>query len=93
MLVGPCDAGKTTLFLHLRDRSTHAGTVASMQPNEAAVRLRGDRPSARPVRVVDVPGHPRLRNRTFDGFAPSARGVVFLVDAVDFMPNKAETAE
>jgi signal recognition particle receptor subunit beta len=49
-------------------------------------------PSARPVRVVDIPGHPRLRAR-FDQAAPSARGVVFVVDAVDFMPRKTETAE
>ena len=35
LLVGPCDAGKTTLFHQLRDGSTHAGTVASMQENVA----------------------------------------------------------
>jgi signal recognition particle receptor subunit beta len=35
LLVGPCDAGKTTLFHQLAEGSTHLGTVASMQPNEA----------------------------------------------------------
>lgn len=35
LLVGPCDAGKTTLFHQLVDGSTHLGTVASMQANEA----------------------------------------------------------
>lgn len=69
-----------------------AGTVASMRPNEAEVTLPGDKPSARPARLVDIPGHPRLRS-TFDVHAPSARGVVFLVDSVDFMPKKAEVAE
>ncbi len=33
LIVGPCDAGKTTLFLQLRDGTTHSGTVASMQEN------------------------------------------------------------
>jgi signal recognition particle receptor subunit beta len=128
LLVGPCDAGKTTLFLQLRDRSVHGGTVASMSVNEAAVKLRGDKvprvvlphpcspifaasrfssrcdeahprpagamqPGARPACVVDIPGHPRLRKRLFDQAVPSARGIVFVLDAVDFMPPLAETAE
>lgn len=92
LIVGPCDAGKTTLFLQLRDRSTGKGTVASMHPNEADVKLPYDKASARPIHVVDIPGHPRLRH-VFDVHAPSARGVVFLVDSVDFMPKKAEVAE
>lgn len=33
LIVGPCDAGKTTLFHQLRDGSTLNGTVASMQEN------------------------------------------------------------
>lgn len=36
LLVGPCDAGKTTLFHQLVEGSTHLGTVASMQANEAS---------------------------------------------------------
>ena len=92
LIVGPCDAGKTTLFLQLRDRATGNGTVASMQPNEADVKFLSDKPSARPIHIVDIPGHPRLRH-VFDVHAPSARGVVFVVDSVDFMPKKAEVAE
>lgn len=45
MLVGPCDAGKTTLFLQLRDGTVGMGTVASMQPNEADIRLKSDKVS------------------------------------------------
>lgn len=36
LLVGPCDAGKTTLFHQLVEGSTHLGTVASMLANEAS---------------------------------------------------------
>jgi signal recognition particle receptor subunit beta len=46
----------------------------------------------RPVRLVDVPGHPRVRG-TVERYAPQAAGVVFLVDSVDFMPRKTEAAE
>ena len=80
------------MFLQLRDRATGNGTVASMQPNEADVKFLSDKPSARPIHIVDIPGHPRLRH-VFDVHAPSARGVVFVVDSVDFMPKKAEVAE
>ena len=44
------------------------------------------------VRIVDVPGHPRVRIR-FEQYADRACGVVFLVDAVDFLPHKTEVAE
>ncbi len=41
---------------------------------------------------MDVPGHPRVR-RGFQAHLPSARGVVFVLDSVDFLPHKTETAE
>ena len=150
LLVGPCDAGKTTLFHQLVDGSTHLGTVASMQANEAAGPLASEKvgnrqaprallgtragdpaapsllyhgspagaaapaaasvshtlrrrpparlcaqaahPGARPVTLVDVPGHPRVRG-AMQRYADRAAGVVFVVDSVDFMPRKTEAAE
>lgn len=50
------------------------------------------RPNARPVQLVDVPGHPRVRGAA-DRYADRAAGVVFVVDSVDFMPRKTEAAE
>ena len=50
------------------------------------------RPGARPVVVVDIPGHPRVRG-ALEGYAARAAGVVFVVDSVDFMPRKIEVAE
>lgn len=44
------------------------------------------------VHLVDVPGHPRVR-RAFERHLPSVRGIVFVVDALDFLPHKTETAE
>lgn len=40
----------------------------------------------KPVHVVDVPGHSRLRPK-LDEFLPQAAGIVFVVDALDFLPN------
>jgi signal recognition particle receptor subunit beta len=48
--------------------------------------------SARPVQLVDVPGHPRVRGQA-ERYAGRAAGVVFVVDSVDFMPRKTEAAE
>ena len=58
-------------------------------PNNAWVVQGGKKCS---VRVGDVPGHPRIRRR-FEQYADRACGVVFLVDAVDFLPHKTEIAE
>ena len=38
------------------------------------------------VRVVDVPGHSQLR-LTLDEYLPQAAGLIFVVDALDFLPN------
>lgn len=47
---------------------------------------------SKPIQLVDLPGHPTLR-RKFDEYIDKARGIIFLVDGVDFLPNKTETAE
>eukprot|EP00245_Coleochaete_scutata_P015523 TRINITY_DN6948_c0_g3_i1.p1 TRINITY_DN6948_c0_g3~~TRINITY_DN6948_c0_g3_i1.p1 ORF type:complete len:274 (+),score=30.67 TRINITY_DN6948_c0_g3_i1:56-823(+) len=94
-LVGLCGAGKTSLFYQLRDGSVHGGTVTSMVPNEGRFVLNSEiskNPKARPVHVIDLPGHPRLSNHV-DEVAPSARGIVFVVDAIDFMQQMRANAE
>ena len=46
----------------------------------------------RTVQLVDVPGHPRVRGG-FQAHLSTARGVVFVLDSVDFLPHKTEIAE
>ncbi|KAL4427612.1 hypothetical protein ABPG75_001701 [Micractinium tetrahymenae] len=96
LLVGPCDAGKTTLFHQLLEGSTHLGTVASMQANVAEGVLASEKgvggAAKKPFQLVDIPGHPRVRGQ-MERHAERAAGVVFVVDSVDFMPRKTEAAE
>lgn len=95
LLVGLSGAGKTALFYQLRDGSTHKGTVTSMEANVDRFILHSEsikQEKIKPVRIVDVPGHLRLRSK-LDDFLTEAGGIVFLVDAADFMPNVRETAE
>lgn len=46
----------------------------------------------RPVHLVDVPGHSRLRPK-LDEFLPQAAGIVFVVDALEFLPNCRAASE
>jgi len=95
LLAGLSGAGKTVLFYQLRDGSTHQGTVTSMEPNEDCFVLHSEsskKGNIKPVHVVDVPGHSRLRTK-LDEFLSQAAGIVFVVDALDFLPNSRATAE
>lgn len=46
----------------------------------------------KPVHVVDVPGHSRLRPKV-DEYLSQAAGIVFVVDAVEFLPNLCAASE
>ncbi|KAL3161410.1 hypothetical protein ABBQ32_010300 [Trebouxia sp. C0010 RCD-2024] len=93
LLLGPSGSGKTTLFLQLRDGDTHNGTVASMQENAGTFALSTEQAhKVKPVQVVDVPGHPKVRSR-FEGHIDGARGIIFVLDSVDFMGQKTTVAE
>ncbi|CAI6003876.1 unnamed protein product [Closterium sp. NIES-64] len=79
----------------LRDGSTHGGTVTSMAVNDDKFPLHAElskNPRARPVHLVDLPGHPRLRSLGAP-FLSRACGIVFLVDALDFTLNIRPNAE
>ena len=65
--------------------------TSSIHPFCCALQATG-RSSARPVQLADIPGHPRVRGQ-LERYAERAAGVVFVIDSVDFMPRKTETAE
>ena len=44
------------------------------------------------MQLVDVPGHPKIRSH-FRKYADQTRAIVFVVDSVDFMPQKTDIAE
>jgi signal recognition particle receptor subunit beta len=94
-LVGICGAGKTSLFLQLKNGALNQSTVTSMDANEGRFAFASElskNPKARPVHIVDVPGHPRLRSKV-ESTLPQCRGVVFVVDAADFLSQLRPCAE
>ncbi|KAJ8769896.1 hypothetical protein K2173_008978 [Erythroxylum novogranatense] len=95
VLAGLSGSGKTVLFYQLRDGSSHLGTVTSMEPNEGTFILHSEsskKGKLKPVHLVDVPGHSRLRPK-LEEFLPQASGIIFLVDALEFLPNLRAVTE
>jgi len=75
LLVGAPDAGKTAILSTLLYKQT-LPTLASLQINSSVIALT----PASKMRVVDVPGHPRMRDQ-FRDYVSEAKAVVFVVDA------------
>ncbi|QRW00189.1 signal recognition particle receptor subunit beta [Ceratobasidium sp. AG-Ba] len=88
LIVGPSDAGKTAI--HTTLAFGHAlPTHTSIQANSTVYTAA---PAGRTLRLVDIPGHPRLREQ-FTEHLPDAAGVVFVVDAATVSRNGAAVAE
>ncbi|TFY57981.1 hypothetical protein EVJ58_g6694 [Rhodofomes roseus] len=86
LLVGPPDAGKTAIFSSLVYRQT-LPSHTSMQPNVSSMHLQD-----KSLRVVDVPGHPRIRDQ-FREYMADAQGIAFVVDSSTVSRNGAVVAE
>ncbi|ESQ50565.1 hypothetical protein EUTSA_v10022817mg [Eutrema salsugineum] len=95
LLCGLSGSGKTVLFYQLRDGSSHQGAVTSMEPNEDTFVLHTEntkRGKTKPVHLVDVPGHSRLKSK-LEEYLPRAAAIVFVVDALEFLPNCRAASE
>lgn len=87
LLVGPPDAGKTAIFssfVYNQALPSHS----SLQTNCAHVVL----PPSKTLRIVDVPGHPRIRDQ-FREHLRIAKAIVFVVDASTVSRNAPAVAE
>lgn len=78
LLCGPCDSGKTLLFSQLLHH-TKAETFTSMQENVGIMDLA--EPGKKPVNVLDLPGHERIRFKCLDKHKSKAMGIVYVLDA------------
>ncbi|CAE6520898.1 unnamed protein product [Rhizoctonia solani] len=87
LILGPSDAGKTALYSTLafgRALPTHT----SIQSNSTLYTTS----HGRTLRLVDIPGHPRLRGQFTDHLQDTA-AVVFVVDSASIARNGAAVAE
>ncbi|XP_033764364.1 signal recognition particle receptor subunit beta-like [Pecten maximus] len=91
LLLGNCDAGKTLLFSRLVKAITDdVMTVTSMNTNIGNYKVKSKNKS---LRVVDIPGHERVRMQHLEQHKNMARGVVFVVDSGTLMKEVKEVAE
>ncbi|KAJ1309897.1 hypothetical protein OPQ81_006658 [Rhizoctonia solani] len=87
LILGPSDAGKTALYSSLafgRALPTHT----SIQSNSTLYTTS----HGRTLRLVDIPGHPRLRDQ-FTDYLEDTAAVVFVVDSASIARNGAAVAE
>lgn len=63
-------------------------THTSLQTNSSILTL----PSKKVVRVIDIPGHPRVRDQ-FQEYLPDVKALTFVVDASTVSRNGAAVAE
>lgn len=89
MLTGLCESGKTLLFSQLL-HNTASETFTSIAENIGDYVAEG---SGKLLRVIDVPGHERLRGRFFDQYKKTAKGIVFVVDSVTVQKDIRDVAE
>ena len=45
------------------------------------------------LRIVDIPGHERLRMKFFDEYKQAAKGVVYIIDSVTVQKDIRDVAE
>ncbi|ESK84903.1 signal recognition particle receptor subunit [Moniliophthora roreri MCA 2997] len=88
LLIGAPDSGKTALLTELVYGQT-VPTHTSLQTNVSLLRIPGKK---QPFKVIDIPGHPRIRDQ-FKEFLGDAKAVVFVVDANTVSRNGTLVAE
>ncbi|ODN89184.1 signal recognition particle receptor subunit beta [Cryptococcus wingfieldii CBS 7118] len=94
LLVGPADGGKTSLFTKLAF-NTHLPTHTSIISSSSTFSLSSpfsDDGQSKQVRLVDLPGHPRLRDEV-KKYEAEAAAVVFVVDIQGVIRNGPGVAE
>nr|CAG4641992.1 EOG090X0C7N [Eurycercus lamellatus] len=86
--VGLCESGKTLIYSQLIYKKA-VESFTSMKEN-IGIKPMGNKG---PLTIVDVPGHERVRQRFFDTYKSSARGIVFVLDSLSLSKDIRDVAE
>lgn len=91
LLIGLTDSGKTLLFSRLSS-GKYVMTHTSIQENKDHYKLRGSK-NGKVLDLIDLPGHERVRGRFLEQYKSQARGILFVVDSVNFPREQRDVAE
>lgn len=87
LLTGISEAGKTALFMQvLYDKFPE--TFTSMSENVGTYK-KGNLSS----RLIDIPGHYRVRDKSFEKYKRTAKGIAFVLDSVTIQKEIRDVAE
>lgn len=87
LLMGLSDCGKTLIFSRiLHSRFVH--TFTSVKENVGDFLTNKDA-----LKLIDIPGHERVRVKFFDQYKNTARGIVYVVDSVTLQKDIRDVAE
>ncbi|XP_063536069.1 signal recognition particle receptor subunit beta [Cydia strobilella] len=87
LLTGLSDSGKTLLFVRLA-YSQYRQTFTSMKENVEDYAV-----GSKTLKLVDLPGQERLRNKFFDQYKSSAKGIVYVIDSETVQKEIRDVAE
>jgi small GTP-binding protein len=90
-IVGNTNAGKTTLFYKLQQDELPQ-TVTSMVELDTTLQLKADGADGKSYKVIDFPGHRRVRGR-LTPLLNRAAGIVFVVDSTSVAADLTYIAE
>ncbi|XP_053675169.1 signal recognition particle receptor subunit beta [Anopheles nili] len=88
LLTGLCDSGKTCLFTNLMLGGVRE-TFTSIKENVGFFKTE----KGRELKVVDVPGHERLRSKFFDEYKNVAKAIVYVIDSVSVQKDIRDVAD
>jgi signal recognition particle receptor subunit beta len=87
LLAGICDSGKTLLYSLILNGS-EVETFTSLKENFGFLTLTNGI-----LRLVDLPGHERLRLRLLDNYKSSTKALVYVIDSSTIQKEIKDVAE
>ncbi|KAL3861876.1 hypothetical protein ACJMK2_007890 [Sinanodonta woodiana] len=89
LILGTCDAGKTLLFSRLVNK-VYKQSYTSIAPNTGDYNIPN---TNKTLRIIDLPGHERLRLQNLSSYKDLARAIIFVVDSSAIQKEVKEVAE
>lgn len=87
LLTGINDAGKSAVFMRIL-HNKFPDTFTSIKENVGDYKMGG-----LSGRLVDIPGHYRVRGKCFDQYKKSAKGIIYVLDSVTIQKDIRDVAD